>query len=173
MAILGNKNVDITVLFNGELLEEEVIKAGMKGLRKCGELILFKAQSEAPIITGALRRSGSVQKRGTDVEISFNTPYALRVHEGGAVTVKAHAVKEHEVKEHTVTNFMGTGKTVTIRAHKRKGHTVSEYTTKNQKAAKYLERPFNELSQKAEYYVENEIANEVFKAKAEKWGYLK
>jgi hypothetical protein len=72
-----------------------------------------------------LVRSGTVQKRGTEVEISFNTPYALRQHE------------EHKSK------------------------------------SKYLERPFNELSQKAEYYVENEIANEVFKAKAKKWGYLK
>lgn len=125
MAILGNKNVDITVLFNGELLEEEVIKAGMKGLRKCGEIILNKAQNNAPILTGALVRSGTVQKRGTEVEISFNTPYALRQHE------------EHKSK------------------------------------SKYLERPFNEISQKADYFVENEIANEVFKAKAKKWGYLK
>ena len=125
MATLGSKGVDITVLFNGELLEEEVIKAGVKGLRKCGEIILKKAQDNAPVLTGALVRSGTVQKRGTEVEISFNTPYALRQHE------------EHKSK------------------------------------SKYLERPFNELSQKADYYVEKEIADEVFKSEARKWGYLK
>jgi len=58
-------------------------KAALKALRTGAESILTEAIDEAPIDTGTLRRSGTVTDAPHEdaVYISFNTPYARRMHE--------------------------------------------------------------------------------------------
>lgn len=117
MSLVGGKNVDITWAFNRDLLDKEVTKAAMKGLRQISEVILGESGKEVPVDTGILKDSGTVQKKGTEIIISYNTPYARYQHEN------------HRAK------------------------------------AKYLERPFNANKDKAPYYVEQSIANAVYKKK--------
>lgn len=65
------------------LLEEEIEKNALKGLKKLGEVILDESQKLVPVDTGVLKDSGTVQsnKREQSVTISYNTPYARKQHE--------------------------------------------------------------------------------------------
>ena len=76
--------VNVKCFFDKELAQEVVEKAAMKGLRKLGEVILKEAQDLCPVDYGKLRESGTVRasRKNKTVEISFNTPYALTMHEG-------------------------------------------------------------------------------------------
>ena len=75
--------VNVKYFFDKELAQEVVEKAAMKGLRKLGEEILTEAKELCPVDSGTLRQSGSVRanSKNKTVEISFNTPYALKQHE--------------------------------------------------------------------------------------------
>ena len=75
--------VNVKCFFDKELAQEVVEKAAMKGLRKLGEEILTEAKELCPVDSGTLRQSGSVRanSKNKTVEISFNTPYALKQHE--------------------------------------------------------------------------------------------
>lgn len=77
-------------------------------------------------------------------------------------------VKTHALQESSATQLSKKNKTVTISFNT--PYALRQHEEHKSKS-KYLERPFNELSQKAEYYAENEIANATIKAKAQKWGY--
>ena len=76
--------VNVKYFFDKELAQEVVEKAAMKGLRKLGEEILTEAKELCPVDSGTLRQSCSVRanSKNKTVEISFNTPYALKMHEG-------------------------------------------------------------------------------------------
>ena len=75
--------VNVKCFFDKELAQDVVEKAAMKGLRKLGEEILTEAKELCPVDSGTLRQSGSVRanSKNKTVEISFNTPYALKQHE--------------------------------------------------------------------------------------------
>lgn len=84
MAMIKANTVNVKCFFDKELAQEVVEKAAMKGLRKLGEEILTEAKELCPVDSGTLRQSGSVRanSKNKTVEISFNTPYALKMHEG-------------------------------------------------------------------------------------------
>jgi len=57
-------------------------RASFVGLQAAGEFILGEAIKIVPLDEGDLQRSGVVTNNGVDtVNISFNTPYARRLHE--------------------------------------------------------------------------------------------
>lgn len=60
-----------------------VIDAGRSGLKDAGESLLESANRTAPIEEGTLIRSGSVTTStdGSEVSVSYDTPYARRQHE--------------------------------------------------------------------------------------------
>ena len=65
------------------LLEEEIEKAAMKGVRKLANNILAESQKLVPVDTGTLKDSGAISsdKKNSIVTISYNTPYARKQHE--------------------------------------------------------------------------------------------
>lgn len=65
------------------LLEEEIVKAALKGTKKLGENILGESQKLVPVDSGTLKESGvvSLDKSVQVVTISYNTPYARKQHE--------------------------------------------------------------------------------------------
>jgi len=82
MTNFGNTSIEINWKDSG-LIESELKKAGLKGLKKLGQKMLGEAQKQVPVDTGTLMRSGAVSqdaKEGT-ITISFNTPYARKQHE--------------------------------------------------------------------------------------------
>lgn len=68
------------VLNKGNLKRFE--RASFVGLQAAGEFILGESIKITPLDEGDLQRSGNVSNNGIDtVNISFNTPYAARLHE--------------------------------------------------------------------------------------------
>lgn len=65
------------------LLEEEIDKAALKGVKKLAEVILGESQQLVPVDTGLLKDSGlvSTDKKNQIVTIAYNTPYARKQHE--------------------------------------------------------------------------------------------
>lgn len=69
------------------LVEEEITKAAIKGMKVTAQNILGESQKLVPVDTGTLQRSGVIK---TDNEkqvttISYNTPYALKQHEDASL----------------------------------------------------------------------------------------
>lgn len=83
MVQINSKNVNVKCFFDRELANELVEKSAMKGLKKLAETILTDAKKLCPVDSGTLRQSGEVKasNKNKTVEISFNTPYALKQHE--------------------------------------------------------------------------------------------
>ena len=75
------KSISIDVKWFDGKLQEEVINAAMKGATQWAEVVKGEAQKEAPVMTGTLMRSALVEPKKQEVEISFNTPYARKMHE--------------------------------------------------------------------------------------------
>lgn len=69
--------------FDAKAAKQLAKKAGMKALREGAESILTESINETPVLSGTLRRSGTVTDapREDSVYISYNTPYARRQHE--------------------------------------------------------------------------------------------
>lgn len=65
----------------GEALEKRIAQASLEVARATAEKIKGQAVNRAPLDTGALRNSATVTKIENGAEISFNTPYALIMHE--------------------------------------------------------------------------------------------
>lgn len=65
------------------LVEEEIAKAAIKGMRTTALNILGESQKLVPIDTGILQKSGSIKvnQGALTATISYNTPYALKQHE--------------------------------------------------------------------------------------------
>jgi len=80
--------------------------------------------------TGNLRNSISEEialVNGSPVlRVGTNVPYALAVHQGGPINVRAHTVKSHTVKAHTRTVR---GRTQIVRSHTVKAHSVRAHQT--------------------------------------------
>ena len=164
-------------------------EAGLKALRTGAEAILTEAIDETPIDTGTLRRSGTVTvgglpnstkvyeaaEAGTEqknafpgeigkekaVYISFNTPYALVVHEGAAPhkitvdTAKSLAVPVRKWKGDV--NPYGSGKLPML---SKDGKYVLLGRSVNHPGStgfKYLENAFNRNKQKVIKYAQAQI----------------
>ncbi len=65
----------------GEALEKHIAQAALEVARATAEKIKGQAVNRAPLDTGALRNSATVTRIENGAEISFNTPYALIMHE--------------------------------------------------------------------------------------------
>lgn len=65
------------------LLEEEIDKAALRGVKKLAEVILGESQQLVPVDTGLLKDSGlvSTDKKNQILTIAYNTPYARKQHE--------------------------------------------------------------------------------------------
>lgn len=65
------------------LLEEEIDKAALRGVKKLADVILGESQKLVPVDTGTLKESGAIStdKKAQIVTISYNTPYARKQHE--------------------------------------------------------------------------------------------
>ena len=170
-------------------------EAALKALRTGAEGILTEAVDAAPVDTGTLRRSGTVTvggipdaakvyeaaEAGTDqkdggtigkekaVYISFNTPYALVVHEGAAPhkitvdTAKSLAVPVRKWKGDV--NPYGSGKLPML---SKDGKYVLLGRSVNHPGStgfKYLENAFNQNKQKVLKYADKEIKKAIEKAK--------
>ena len=59
-----------------------MLVAGKAGLYKAGNAIMRDSKMQVPHDTGALSQTGIVEKTKKGVELSYDTPYAWRVHEG-------------------------------------------------------------------------------------------
>lgn len=87
MANKGAKGLEITgfkEIYNKMgLLEEEIKKGALKGLRITAQNILGESQKLVPVDTGTLQKSGSIKLNSETLtaQISYNTPYALKQHE--------------------------------------------------------------------------------------------
>ena len=78
-----SKKMTVNVEWNDKRFTEAIDELAMQGLTQWAEVVKGEAQKEAPVLTGTLMRSALVEQKPSDkeIEISFNTPYALRWHE--------------------------------------------------------------------------------------------
>ena len=69
--------------WDGEAVSDAVREAAARGLLVGAEHILGEARKVVPIAEGTLERSGaaSVDEQQLVAAVSFDTPYAVRVHE--------------------------------------------------------------------------------------------
>ena len=176
-----------TVKWYGKKVEKVVQEVAMKALMTGGEAILTEAINEAPVETGTLRRSGTVTKGGLPdaeqvfvsaqsgtgqgqgqeqgkeqaVYVSFNTPYALPVHEGVEPhriivdTKRTLAVPRKKWKGHV--NPYGSGQLPML---SKDGNFVILGRSVNHpgfSGFKYLENPFNRLKNKVFKRVERQV----------------
>lgn len=68
---------------NMGLLEEEILKGAVKGLKITAQNILGESQKLVPVDAGTLQKSGAIKVDSQNLiaQISYNTPYALKQHE--------------------------------------------------------------------------------------------
>lgn len=67
--------------WQAEAVAKHIEQAALEIARATAEKIKGQAVNRAPLDTGALRNSATVTKIENGAEISFNTPYALIMHE--------------------------------------------------------------------------------------------
>lgn len=82
------------------LVEEEITKAAIKGMKVTALNILGESKKLVPIDTHTLQESGHIK---TDTQnqittISYNTPYAKRIHEDGSLN-HSRSIAEHNQGE--------------------------------------------------------------------------
>lgn len=150
--------------WRGAEAEVLVKKTAMRAIADGAEHILTEAIDETPIDTGTLRRSGAVTEAPTEmaVYVSFNTPYAVAVHEGfgpreiKAVEAKVLAVPSTRWKGGTV-NPYGSGK---LPQYSKDGRFVilgKAVCHPGFKGKKYLETPFNRNKAKVSKLVDDQV----------------
>lgn len=71
----------VKVEWRGDALTARARSAALEVARATAEKIKGQAVNRAPLDTGALRNSATVTRIENGAEISFNTPYALIMHE--------------------------------------------------------------------------------------------
>lgn len=59
-------------------------EGGEKAVYEAANALLREANTQVPIDTGALQRSGTVSQDGLKANVSYDTPYAARWHEQDA-----------------------------------------------------------------------------------------
>lgn len=75
----------MTVRFDwqGDQVTNRMARAALKGLKDAGEFLLDESNKTVPFDEGVLQRSGKTQMddEKLTVYISYDTPYAMRLHE--------------------------------------------------------------------------------------------
>jgi hypothetical protein len=71
----------IRVDWFGGRVEQRVNAAGREALRDAGEFLLEESNRTVPIEEGTLQRSGYVDVDDTQATVSYDTAYAVRLHE--------------------------------------------------------------------------------------------
>ena len=117
--------------------QEAVVESMVRGLQKVGDNVLRDAQINAPVLTGELKRSGSVERLSNGVVIRFTVPYARRQEEGipagTTERVRKHPVKEH--KRHSWSQIGGRhGRRVSVGKTGVEAHTRGPFTRRYDKA---------------------------------------
>jgi hypothetical protein len=59
----------------------KLLQQGVVGLIKAGHILLWGANDDCPFKTGYLRSTGKVTIGTDEVIVSYDTPYAIRLHE--------------------------------------------------------------------------------------------
>ena len=67
--------------FKNKEVKSKIEASGKRGLKITGEYLLEEATKTVPYRDGILESSGAVSTDGKTVCVSFNTPYAKRLHE--------------------------------------------------------------------------------------------
>jgi hypothetical protein len=62
-------------------LNAKVVSVATEAVGMAGDELLRLSTSEVPHDTGYLQASGKVSKKSLEAAVSYNTPYAVRVHE--------------------------------------------------------------------------------------------
>jgi uncharacterized protein YuzE len=77
------------------LLEEEIEKAAMKGVRNLAYIIFEESQKLVPIDSHTLQESGfvSIDKKNKIATIAYNTPYATKQHEDNTLDHSQSKIK--------------------------------------------------------------------------------
>ena len=67
--------------WNGSKVKAEVSFDRRKALHESGEFLLARANDSVPLEEGTLARSGTVDSDGDSAVVSYDTAYAIRLHE--------------------------------------------------------------------------------------------
>ncbi len=67
--------------WKGGLIGVQIEKAGVRGTKAAAERVLKKANEHVPYELGILEDSGQVTMSGDEAAISYDTPYAARLHQ--------------------------------------------------------------------------------------------
>jgi hypothetical protein len=73
--------VSASIEWNGDQLATAARQAALEACERSAEVLLGKSQDVCPLKEGTLRGSGAVNMIENGAEISYNTPYALVMHE--------------------------------------------------------------------------------------------
>lgn len=71
----------VNINFDMNAAKGKPLKAVERGLKLAGESILKVSNEKVPLDKGDLQTSGEVMTKGTELVISYNEPYAVRLHE--------------------------------------------------------------------------------------------
>ena len=77
MGILFKLNAN----FKAKEVKNAVNASGIRGMKIVGEYLLEESKKTVPYRDGMLESSGAVSTDGKTVCVSYNTPYARRLHE--------------------------------------------------------------------------------------------
>jgi hypothetical protein len=83
--------------------KQTIKQAIIRAIQKSGKRGFLLSQSNTPVVTGELKRSGSVKELPNGVEIDYTADYASDVERGtrpGNRHVRAHFRAGHPVKEY-------------------------------------------------------------------------
>jgi hypothetical protein len=141
--------------FDARAAKELARQVGMKTLHEGAEAILTESIQQTPFDTGTLRRSGTVTDAPKEnaVYISYNTPYAVHVHEGYG----PHVIRARDAKVLAVPANRWKGGPVNpygsdaLPAYSKDGRYVilgKQVNHPGFAGVKYLENPFNRLKDK-------------------------
>ena len=149
------------VKWDSSKAKQAVRKAGMKAVMESAEVILMEAKDAAPKDTGTLRRSGTVTKAKTSAFISFNTPYAVAVHEGydpRVITVSKKKVLACPTRKFKGTiNPYGSGKLPQLSKDGKFVILGRRVKHPGYKGKKYLEDTFNRHKDEARRHIQNAV----------------
>lgn len=115
----GFKGIEINgfkeIYKNLGLLEDEIQKAALKGVRKLANNILAESQKLVPVDSGTLKESGvvSTNNKSNIVTVSYNTPYARKQHEDNTLNhpkggQAKYLERPFNEKKGELENFVGT-----------------------------------------------------------------
>lgn len=78
--------MSVKVKWDPKLARAIIEAQGSAGVRDCANFLLDESRKQVPIDTGALSRSGAIDVNGLKATVSYDTPYAVRQHEGVTYT---------------------------------------------------------------------------------------